>query len=249
MADNPLVPKLRLLLILVLVAALVILIRANTIPVERMVLTIDVPNTTDPAAVDNLLDLLAQKDASATFFVTGNWAFAHPETTLRIAEEGDIGCYTMTGARLALLDEERVKDEVVRCDETLENLTGRNVEGFRAPGNEISDKVYAAMDGRFLYDSSTYQRYSWFWERPPSDLIEVQTSSVLFLPLHDRLGLVTLPLGDFFFYLARKARQSTVIIRLSADLTDEYRLDVAYLIDYYREWGVPVTSIAEWMAE
>jgi len=243
MDQNPLVPKLEILIGLVLLVVLIwFLVSVGEQP-QRLIVTVTLDNATTAEQIDMLLELLDKNGATATFFTPSGWAEENPETLAKMATH-ELAC--TTDRRLALAETETVNEEVAACDDILENLTGRKVEGFKAKRNEISLDVYNAMDGRYLYSSSTYGRFGWFWEPAPPGIIEVPVTTVLLLPLDDRLGTQTLPLGDFFFYMARKARQETVVISLSADLAAGRALDVEYLLASYREKGVLITSIGDW---
>jgi peptidoglycan-N-acetylglucosamine deacetylase len=91
----------------------------------------DGPN---PAWTPRLLDILASHDVRATFFMMGSHAQAEPELVRRIVAAGHlIGNHSWSHPNLALTASDRVKDELTRTSETLEQITRQPVKYFRPP--------------------------------------------------------------------------------------------------------------------
>ena len=81
-----------------------------------------------------LLDLLARRDVKATFFLIGACAERQPDLVRRIASEGHlIGNHSWSHLNLALTGKSRVKEELRRTSEVLEQITGSAVRWFRPP--------------------------------------------------------------------------------------------------------------------
>jgi peptidoglycan/xylan/chitin deacetylase (PgdA/CDA1 family) len=91
----------------------------------------DGPN---PAFTPRLLDALASHDVRATFFMVGSHAQAAPELVRRIVAEGHlIGNHSWSHANLALASAGRVREELARTSQTLEQIAGAPVRFFRPP--------------------------------------------------------------------------------------------------------------------
>jgi peptidoglycan/xylan/chitin deacetylase (PgdA/CDA1 family) len=91
----------------------------------------DGPN---PAWTPRLLDVLASHDVQATFFLVGSHALAEPELVRRIVSAGHgIGNHTWSHPNLAMTSASRVKDELARTCDTLEQIAGVKVKYFRPP--------------------------------------------------------------------------------------------------------------------
>jgi len=97
----------------------------------------DGPN---PAVTPDLLDLLDRHAIRATFFLIGAHVRAFPELAREIALRGHvIGNHTDSHPALPLLSSCRISEELARCDEAIQNITGvaprwmRPPYGFRSP--------------------------------------------------------------------------------------------------------------------
>jgi peptidoglycan/xylan/chitin deacetylase (PgdA/CDA1 family) len=100
-------------------------------PIELALTFDDGPN---PAWTPRLLDILATHQVRATFFLVGSYAQAEPALVRRIAAAGHlIGNHSWSHANLALTSASRVREELVRTCETLEQITGAPVRHFRPP--------------------------------------------------------------------------------------------------------------------
>ncbi len=216
------------LIITVAIVALILLLRAQAAETETVMVTINVPLDTSPEEVQKVLTVLEQTKTNVTFFVPGTW-----NHTEMIPDNHEISCYTNTGARLAQLKGENLSKEIRNC-------TG---VGFRAPNMDAGNASYQIINEEFAYDSSVYHRYEWFWENP-RNLTQVPITSVLMMPLDSSIG--TRVLGDFFFSLARKSQEETVVIALHVDDLQEHLLDFEFLIRDYQE-RANVTTIEDWL--
>jgi len=78
-----------------------------------------------PPYTDQVLDLLAENDAKATFFVTGNQAKQHPNHLQRIIDGGHaIGDHTMTHADLVALDRDQIRAELGKVKKIVGPMLG-----------------------------------------------------------------------------------------------------------------------------
>jgi peptidoglycan/xylan/chitin deacetylase (PgdA/CDA1 family) len=91
----------------------------------------DGPNAT---WTPRLLDILARHEVRATFFLLGCRAAAQPELVRRIATAGHtIGNHSWSHPNLARTRAGRVREELRKTSETLQQITGVPVRFFRPP--------------------------------------------------------------------------------------------------------------------
>lgn len=80
-----------------------------------------------PSYTAQLLDGLKERGIHATFFVTGEHAELHPEIIERMVKEGHlIGNHTYSHIQLTKNNRETFKEELIRTNEILKEITGEN---------------------------------------------------------------------------------------------------------------------------
>jgi peptidoglycan/xylan/chitin deacetylase (PgdA/CDA1 family) len=99
----------------------------------------DGPN---PAATQQLLDVLARRGVRATFFLIGKWVRREPVLTRAIAAAGHaIGNHTEHHLWLPRLSAAEVHAELSACNDALEQTLGQRVTLFRPPHGARSPAV------------------------------------------------------------------------------------------------------------
>lgn len=92
-----------------------------------------------------LLDILAERRAPATFYMLGQSASARPDDVRRAAAEGhQIGDHTWSHPSLPTLTPEQVSGQISRSRDLLQNLSGQPVGTFRPPYGEYDQRVLDA---------------------------------------------------------------------------------------------------------
>ena len=100
--------------------------------IKKIALTFD--DGPHPYYTEELLDGLKERGVVVTFFVTGEHASLHPDVIRRMQEEGHlIGNHTYSHMQLTKKNREKFKEELVRTNEVLEEITGVEVEYVRPP--------------------------------------------------------------------------------------------------------------------
>ncbi len=92
-----------------------------------------------PEFTPRLLDVLADRRLTATFFVIGELAERHPDIVRRIAAEGhELGNHTWTHSEPSQTSPRQFLNEVRRTDELLIELTGAASRTMRPPKGELN---------------------------------------------------------------------------------------------------------------
>ncbi len=100
-------------------------------PTEIALTFDDGPN---PTATPQLLDLLAQHNVRATFFLIGRYTLQQPALARQIAAAGHtLGNHTSTHPRLPLCTHARIHAELRDAQHAIEDTTGAPVRLFRPP--------------------------------------------------------------------------------------------------------------------
>ena len=111
--------------------------------------------------VNRILDLLAQRSTSATFFTLGWVAERYPAIVRRIVAEGhELASHGYGHERASDLDEAAFSEDVTRAKRILEDIAGSSVLGYRAPSFSIGSGNLWAFDvlarAGYRYSSSIY---------------------------------------------------------------------------------------------
>ena len=118
------------------------------------------PSRLEPA-VDAILQMLADHNASATFFVLGWVARRQGHLVARIAGAGhEIASHGMSHQMLHRLTPEKLQAELADSKKLLEDLSSCPVSGYRAPTFSITHQTAWAIDSLvaagYTYDSSVF---------------------------------------------------------------------------------------------
>ncbi len=110
---------------------------------------------------DRLLELLEQHKCKATFFVLGWVAEKKPEVVARVAAAGhEIACHSLWHRRIFDLTPEEFREDTRRAKAVIEDVTGKQVVGYRAPSFSVTPESAWALDilveEGFQYDSSIF---------------------------------------------------------------------------------------------
>lgn len=87
--------------------------------------------------VERIFHILDDTNTKATFFIIGWVAKTYPDLVKRIAERYQIGCHTMNHQLVWQQSREEFKADTEAGVKLLEDLTGKKVDCFRAPGFSV----------------------------------------------------------------------------------------------------------------
>jgi polysaccharide deacetylase family protein (PEP-CTERM system associated) len=111
-----------------------------------------------------LVELLAQHDTKATFFVLGWVAERYPGLVKLLVGQGhEIASHGYGHELVTTQSPEQFRHDVRKAKYILEDLTGSPVLGYRAPSFSITDESQWALailvEEGYRYDSSMYDRF------------------------------------------------------------------------------------------
>ncbi len=108
-----------------------------------------------------LLDVLDEHDARATFFVVGWLAERTPDTLREVVRRGHrLGVHSYHHVPPNAMSEAEFESDIIRCVQVLEELTGVVPQGYRAPYFGVRDCSFPYLEVLsrcgLAYDSSVY---------------------------------------------------------------------------------------------
>jgi peptidoglycan/xylan/chitin deacetylase (PgdA/CDA1 family) len=157
---------------------------------QRIALTFD--DGPHPRYTAEILDILKQYNAKATFFCVGSNAEVYPDLIRReIAEGHEIANHTYNHYNVAKLSCEALMQDIADCNDTLERITGRHLRLFRPPEGVCSESVKSICEKEgmtiVLWSVDTRD-----WAHTPADEIlanvksNVRNGSIILM--HDFIG-------------------------------------------------------------
>lgn len=174
-----------------------------------------------------LLDILAQAEVRATFFVLGYAADQHPQLIRQIADAGhEIGLHSYHHQKVSQLTAAQFRADLVRGRQAVEQASGQEVIGYRAPMFSINRSALWALqvlqEMGFRYDSSIFPTRNMLYGFPGApcfphhpfengDFVEFPLSTVELLrvnwPMAGGFYLRALPYPIFKWSLRKLNRQ------------------------------------------
>lgn len=96
--------------------------------------------------IERIFRILEETDTTATFFIIGWIAKTYPEVVKKIAEKYEIGSHTMTHQLVWQQKPEEFRQDVDASIKLLQDITGKPVKHFRAPGYSIRESEAYAFE-------------------------------------------------------------------------------------------------------
>lgn len=94
---------------------------------------------------EEILKILSDRDVTTTFFLVGYWVDAYPDDVKMIHAAGhEIGNHSATHPYMSKLSKEQMADELRKCSDKVEALTGTPTTLFRPPYGDYNNLVVEA---------------------------------------------------------------------------------------------------------
>lgn len=125
-----------------------------------------------------ILESLEKYNCHATFFVTGDWVRKYPDDVKLIHDAGhDLGNYSENHKNMAQLSQEEQREEIQSVHEQVKQLTGVDMNLFRAP--------YGAYDDSVILTAADCGYYPIQWSVDSLDWKDYGASSIVETVLRD----------------------------------------------------------------
>src|SRR5690606_19072908 len=131
-----------------------------------------------------ILDLLDNKECKGTFFVLGQVAEVFPDLTKEINNRGhELGVHGYNHLEFYKMSPQQALEEISRAKKVIEDITGSQVYGHRAPAFSIFPKTKWGLEliakAGFIYDSSImpckYIKNG--WTKFPKDIVNLKINA------------------------------------------------------------------------
>ena len=94
-----------------------------------------------------LIDILAEYEVPATFFVVGAWVDKYPESVKALSDAGhQIQNHSNTHPHMPQLSKEQMIDEIESCNKKIENITGVKPTLLRPPYGDYNNALIEVMN-------------------------------------------------------------------------------------------------------
>ena len=148
-------------------------------PKEEKIIAITFDDGPHPTYTSQILDLLKEYDAKATFFVLGMYAEKYPDLLKRQYQEGhEIGNHTFSHINVDKTSKEEIEKEFLKTQDIISSIIGTKPKIFRPPYGLYNKRVLeiASKNQCTIILWSTFQD-SKDWSNPGVDKIITTTFS------------------------------------------------------------------------
>ena len=96
---------------------------------------------------EQLIEILGKYGVRATFFVVGAWVDKYPESVKALADAGhEVMSHSDDHAHFSKLSESQIIENLKRCNDKIEAVTGMRPTLFRCPYGEYDDHVIRTVN-------------------------------------------------------------------------------------------------------
>lgn len=134
----------------------------NSAATKKIAITFD--DGPHPTHTEEILDILAEYDVKATFFIIGANAAQYPDIVKRTFDEGhELGNHTYNHVFVNRVSDDALREEIAKTDKLIADITGRVPVVFRPPGGAYNDDKVAVIA------ATGHQCILWSWWQDTRD--------------------------------------------------------------------------------
>lgn len=134
------------------------------VPMEQKAIALTFDDGPNPTYTPQILELLKQYHAKATFFVTGSRVEKYPTLAKQEVIEGhELANHTYSHASMRRISSEKLQDELRKADQAIYNVTGQKSHLFRPPGGHYDETIVNAAK------QAGYTVVMWSWDEDTRD--------------------------------------------------------------------------------
>lgn len=192
---------------------------------NKVAITFDV--AWENSNTDELIDILDEHGAKATFFITGDWCDRCADDVKKFADAGhEIENHSDKHPHVEGINVNDLINDTRECSRKIKMITGREPTYYRAPYGEYDDSLLTTLDGMGL-KTIQWDVDSVDWNKPTSEQITkkvlANTKSGSILLFHNDLQNTTEALPNILKGLKEKGFEFVTIDELV--LRENYTID------------------------
>lgn len=116
-------------------------------PAIKQVIALTFDDGPDNKYTNQILDILAEHEVKATFFVVGKQVESHPETMKRIVDEGHaVGNHSWDHKNFTQLKPDQMKQQIAKTNKAIKEAAGIETTWFRLPYGAQNNQVKNVID-------------------------------------------------------------------------------------------------------
>ncbi len=120
----------------------------------------------------DMLKTLDKNNIHITFFIGGSWANKYPEILKDLANRGhELGNHTYSHPHPNNLSKEKNKEQIIKTEELVNNLTGIKTNLYAPPYGEYNNTVLLAAQ-ELQYTTIMWSIDTVDWKRPPPEILK-----------------------------------------------------------------------------
>ena len=193
-----------------------------------------------PVAVPRILAMLRKYDVASTWFIPGHTLETYPDECRQVFDAGhEIGHHSWTHMPPNDMSRDEEEEGILRGNEQIRKLTGRNARGYRSPSWDLSPhSVELLLKHGFRYESSMMGNDYLPYRVRQGDVIELQkpASYGAMTPLIEMPVSWTLDDYPHFEFLRTKTYVLPGLMNANSVL-DNWVNDFVYMQQYV-DWGI-----------
>lgn len=144
----------------------------SRVPVSGNYIAITFDDGPHPQNTPRLLDMLAQRNIKATFYVIGRSVDLHPGVLRRTVAEGhEIGNHSHTHRLLSKLSNAEVRQEMQRCQDAIGRAAGVRPRTMRPPYGGLLQSQRELVHSEFGYPTILWSVDPLDWKRPGPSVV------------------------------------------------------------------------------
>lgn len=142
-------------------------------PRDKKVIALTFDDGPHPKETDRVLDVLNKYDIKATFFIAGKHAKWYTKPLIRASKEGhEIGNHTFNHPDISNLSSEQLEEEIIKCEDTLLEITGKKTKLFRPPYGSYRKESLEVIAKKYDYKIVLWTTIdARDWQNPPAETI------------------------------------------------------------------------------